>query len=115
MAPPKRPSLVGTMKAARDRTGMAQAVIPPVLPPPEAPAVPAEPLAAPPSPGKRDRTLTDSSATTAVHIPKDQLALLRRVAVERANRDGGRPSVSNVLRDLIEANRAALEREAAQR
>jgi hypothetical protein len=41
--------------------------------------------------------------------------LLRRVAVERANRDGGRPSVSNVLRDLIEANRAALEREAAAR
>ena len=59
--------------------------------------------------------MTDSSATTAVHIPKDHLALLRRVAVERANRDGGRPSVSNVLRDLIEANRGALEREAAAR
>lgn len=110
----KRPSLMAGMKAARDRTGMAPAVIPPVVPA-EAPAeagAPPVPLAGPP---RRDRTLTDSSATTALHIPKDLLHLLRLVAVTRANRDGGRPSVSNVLRELIEASRADLEREARQR
>jgi hypothetical protein len=68
------------------------------------------PVEDPPAP-KRDRSLTDGSATTAIHIPRADLALLRRVAVERANRDGGRPSVSDVLRDLIERHRAELEAE----
>lgn len=49
--------------------------------------------------------------TTAVHLPKATLALLRRVAVERANRHGGRPSVSAVLVALVEGQRAALEAE----
>jgi hypothetical protein len=82
--------------------------------PPEAPAEAFTPPAAPPSPAKRNRDLSDSSATTAVHIPKDQLHLLRLVAVARANREGGRPSVSNVLRALIDANRAELEAEAVR-
>jgi len=43
------------------------------------------------------------------------LHLLRLVAVTRANQDGGLPSVSNVLLELIEANRPDLEREAAVR
>jgi Arc/MetJ-type ribon-helix-helix transcriptional regulator len=51
------------------------------------------------------------TATTAVHLNKDQLALLRRVAVERAIRTGKRPSVSDVLRDLIERHRQELEAE----
>lgn len=49
--------------------------------------------------------------TTAVHIPRATLALLRRVAVERANRKGGRPSVSAVLVELVEGQRTALEAE----
>ena len=49
--------------------------------------------------------------TTAIHVPKATLALLRRVAVERANLHGGRPSVSAVIADLVERNRADLERE----
>jgi hypothetical protein len=49
--------------------------------------------------------------TTAIHVPKAALALLRRVAVERANLYGGRPSVSAVIVDLVERNRADLERE----
>jgi hypothetical protein len=89
----KRQSLVGSMKAAAKRAE-APPVHQPVL---DRPA--------------RNRDLTDSSMTTAVHLPREDLALLRRVAVERANRDGGRPSVSDVIRGLIEQNRAALERE----
>jgi hypothetical protein len=54
--------------------------------------------------------LTDDSATTAIHIPKADLGLF--VAVERANRDGGRLSVSEVTRDLVEQHRSALEAEA---
>jgi hypothetical protein len=118
----KRTGLMQSVLAAKDRaaaekvahggtpSGNAPEPAAPAAPPP-----PQNPPAAAPGPAKRNRDLTDSSATTAVHIPKDHLALLRRVAVERANRDGGRPSVSNVLRDLIEANRTALEREAAAR
>jgi hypothetical protein len=100
----KRPSLVSSMKAA------AAVATAPVAPPPPAP------VAAPPAVETkgRNRSLTDASATTAVHLPREDIALLRRVAVERANRSGGRPSVSDVLRDLIERNRAELEREAAR-
>jgi hypothetical protein len=53
--------------------------------------------------------------TTAVHISTVDLALLRRVAVERANRGGGRLSVSDVLRSLIERHRRELEAEADRR
>lgn len=49
--------------------------------------------------------------TTAVHIPKATLSLLRRVAVARADKHGGRPSVSGVLVDLAERARAELEQE----
>lgn len=50
--------------------------------------------------------------TTGIHVPRDVLALLRRVAVERAGRKGGRPSVSAVLTELVRANADALERAA---
>ena len=46
--------------------------------------------------------------TTAVHIPKATLSLLRRVAVARADKHGGRPSVSGVLVDLAERARIEL-------
>jgi hypothetical protein len=51
--------------------------------------------------------------TTAVHLPKATLSLLRRVAVARADEMGGRPSVSKVLVQLVENARRDLEREVA--
>jgi predicted CopG family antitoxin len=33
-------------------------------------------------------------------------------AIKRAERDGGRPSVSNVIRDLLERHRAEITKEA---
>ncbi len=42
------------------------------------------------------------------------LHLLRRVAVERANRRGSMPSVSRVIIELVEAGRAELEAELRQ-
>ncbi|WP_424139983.1 hypothetical protein [Roseomonas chloroacetimidivorans] len=52
--------------------------------------------------------------TTAIHVPRNVLVLLRRVAVERANRNGGRASVSAVLVDLVRANAAELEKGAGR-
>ena len=52
--------------------------------------------------------------TTAIHIPKDVHDLLRRVAVERAVRDGGRPSVSAVLAELVRRHWDELTAEAAR-
>jgi hypothetical protein len=72
----------------------------------------AEPETQPGPSGGRLTPPLEGMTTTAIHVPRDTLALLRRVAVERANRDGGRPSVSGVLVDLVEANRVALEQEA---
>lgn len=51
------------------------------------------------------------TVTTAIHIPRETLALLRRAAVERANRGGGRPSVSALIVDLVESQRARLQAE----
>ncbi len=51
--------------------------------------------------------------TTAIHIPRDVHDMLRRVAVERAVRNqGGRPSVSAVLTDLVRRHWDELEAEA---
>ena len=49
------------------------------------------------------------TVTTAIHIPRETLALLRRAAVERANREGGRPSVSALVVDLVESQRDRLQ------
>lgn len=49
--------------------------------------------------------------TTAVHFPKATLQLLKRVAFHRAETHGGRISVSKIVSDLVEANRAKLEKE----
>ncbi len=109
MAESKRPSLVAQMQAAKERSAAGAAASAPA-PEPE----PATPATEPAPPPRRGRALTDAGTTTAVHIPREDLALLRRVAVERANRHGGRPSVSDVLRGLIERHRAELERETAR-
>jgi hypothetical protein len=55
--------------------------------------------------------VADDPVTTAIHIPKRTLALLRNAAVGRANRVGGRPSVSALITELIERHRADLENE----
>jgi hypothetical protein len=55
-----------------------------------------------------DRT---DMVTSAFHIPKATLQLLRRVAVARAGLRGGRPSVSSVIVDLVEQHRAELSAE----
>lgn len=109
MAASKRPSLVQTVKAAADR---AAAPVPAPAPHQTAPQ-PLEEQGRNSAP-RRSRALTDAGATTAIHIPRDDLHLLRLVSVARANRQGGRPSVSDVLRDLINRHRAELEREAGE-
>lgn len=103
----KRPTLIGAASAAKKRVDAAASATPArgTAPPPPPPAATVEP-----SKG-RNRDLTDAGATTAIHIPRDDLVLLRRVAVERANRLGGRPSVSDVLRELINRHRGELEKE----
>lgn len=65
-------------------------------------------------PGARE-AVPPGMVTTAVYLPREDLALLRRVAVERANKIGGRLSVSDVLRGLVERHRRELEAEAERR
>jgi hypothetical protein len=87
-APARKGSLIGAMAATKAQVAAEPAVPPPIV-----------------------NRSSDEMTTTAIHIPKATLALLRRVAVERANLHGGRPSVSAVLADLVEQHRAELERE----
>ena len=47
-----------------------------------------------------------------MHLPIDLLTLLRMAAIKRAERHGGRPSVSDVIRDVLERHRDEIEREA---
>jgi hypothetical protein len=48
---------------------------------------------------------------TTMHMPKRTLALLRMVAIKRAIRHGGRPSVSAIVTELVERHRKDLEKE----
>lgn len=84
----RRGSLIGSMKAVADQ-------------------VAAEPVSTAPA-GAVDR---HEMVTTAIHVPKRTLSLLRRVSVARADRVGGRPSVSAVLSELVEEARQRLEQE----
>jgi hypothetical protein len=86
----RKGSLIGSMKAAVDVV--------------EAEA--SRPAAAPRTPIPEGEM-----TTTAVHLPKATLSLLRRVAVARADNQGGRPSVSAVLVELVERARKELEQE----
>jgi len=53
----------------------------------------------------------DEKVTTAVNIGKDTWQLLREVAFRRAQLNGGRASVSELLRTLVESHRDELEKE----
>ncbi len=50
--------------------------------------------------------------TTAVVLERDQLAVLQAVAYARKRREGGRPSVSSIIRDLVNAHMKELKNEA---
>jgi hypothetical protein len=49
--------------------------------------------------------------TTAIHLRRDTWELLREVAFRRAQMSGGRTSVSELVRTLVESHREELERE----
>ena len=87
--------------------------------------MPRTPKGEPPKTGKGSRAARVSRpeaqppepeeyVTTAIHLPRDLLRILREVAIARADVAGGRPSVSAVLTDLIREHRAALAREAGR-
>ena len=57
------------------------------------------------------RTDAPDFATTSLRLPRETLAVLRRAAVERAEQQGGRVSVSRVVSDLVETHRAELVQE----
>ena len=58
------------------------------------------------------QALRGANMTTAISLPTSMWELLRRVAFNRALKQGGRASVSAVLVDLVERNRKELEKEA---
>ena len=65
--------------------------------------------------GSAGRNRVERMQTTSLHLPSDLLNLLRMVAVTRASRRGGRPSVSNVVRELLESHRPQFEDETSRR
>ena len=60
------------------------------------------------------RTESADMKMTTIHIEAELLTLLRMAAVKRAEHKGGRPSVSDVVRDLLGKYRAEIEAEANQ-
>ena len=104
----RKGSLVASMKAAKAEVDALP--IEPVLPIPTQ----AEPITT--GVHAREAVVMPSkdTITTAIHIPKDVHDLLRRVAVERAVRVGGRPSVSAVLAELVRRHWDELTAEAAR-
>jgi len=54
-----------------------------------------------------------ANRTTGIALPADVWELLHRVSFERAKKYGGRPSVSALIRDLVERHRKELEKELA--
>jgi len=63
------------------------------------------------NPGPEDSVGQDEMQTTAIHIRKEDWNLLRSVSFHRAQATGGRASVSEVVRTLIEVHRTELENE----
>ena len=57
------------------------------------------------------RTSVEGWASTSVHLPVELLELLRMAAVKRASRQGGRPNVSEIVREALEAHRKEIESE----
>jgi hypothetical protein len=60
------------------------------------------------SPDEKDR---EGSLTTAIHLPRQTWTLLRAVAFQRAQKRGGRASVSGLIVELVEKARPILEKE----
>lgn len=58
--------------------------------------------------GHLERTMQ----VTSLHLPTDLLYTLRMVAVSRASKFGGRPSVSDVVREFLESHRSQFDAEA---
>ena len=52
------------------------------------------------------------TVTSGFNMQSEMLSLLKAVAMKRAKERGGRPSVSAILTELVEAQRAELEKEA---
>lgn len=52
-----------------------------------------------------------TTLTTAIHLPVPTWELLRSVAFHRAQRSGGRASVSGLLVEIVEKQRGVLEKE----
>ena len=53
------------------------------------------------------------SRTTGINLPSETWLLLRRVALERSRRSGGRGSVSALLVELVDRHKPELEKELA--
>ena len=60
---------------------------------------------------RNEPTTNGKMVITAVHIPEELLHLLRRVAVERAHKHGGRASVSSLITEIVQSTRQELEAE----
>ena len=58
---------------------------------------------------KAPATAADDMRVTSIHIPRDLLSVLRIAAVNRADRAGGRPSVSAVVVDVLRRHQAEIE------
>ena len=66
--------------------------------------------------GEKPKPQSDMSdhKMTTVYLPPEMLTLLRIVAARRAEDAGGRPSVSDVVRGILETHRSEIEKEALQ-
>ena len=60
-----------------------------------------------PAPDQVERT----HVTSGINLPVDVYQLLNRVAFSRSLKNGGRPSVSALLVDLVQRHRKELEKE----
>ena len=58
-----------------------------------------------------DAALSGEMSSTAIHIPREIHHLLRAVAYVRAQKGGGRASVSKLITELVQNQRAKLEAE----
>jgi hypothetical protein len=63
---------------------------------------------------KKTPTAPDAgeTLTIAIGVPRSTLRLLRAVAFKRAQEQGGRPSVSALVAEIVERHRKELEKEA---
>ena len=102
----RKGSLIAAMKATSDQIAAEAGQVTETAP------VAVQEAATPQPETARARAPGSAMVTTAIHIPKETHDLLRRVAVERAVEQGGRPSVSAVLTELVQRHWAELAGEA---